>query len=127
VLAGAQRAYLFDRARRRDDASAAVGQERRPGPASGGKFRLGLGTQVRTHVVRRCGMAFDRPGPRLRDYVLAVKACFAAFRSGTLDHHGEFYDLDFITPQWSAEPIDARDPAVDVAALIRGCCGWPAR
>ena len=38
--------------------------------ATGGKFRLGLGTQVRTHVVRRYGVAFERPGPRLRDYVL---------------------------------------------------------
>jgi probable F420-dependent oxidoreductase len=85
--------------------------------ATNGKFRLGLGTQVRTHVVRRYGMAFDRPGPRLRDYVLAVKACFAAFRTGTLDHHGEFYDLDFITPQWSAGPIDAPDPKVDIAAV----------
>jgi probable F420-dependent oxidoreductase len=85
--------------------------------ATSGKFRLGLGAQVRTHVVRRYGMAFERPGPRLRDYVLAVKACFAAFRMGTLDHHGEFYDLDFITPQWSAGPIDAPDPKVDVAAV----------
>ncbi|OBG29570.1 TIGR03617 family F420-dependent LLM class oxidoreductase [Mycobacterium sp. 852002-51057_SCH5723018] len=85
--------------------------------ATSGKFRLGLGTQVRTHVVRRYGVGFERPGPRLRDYVLAVKACFAAFRTGTLDHHGEFYDLDFITPQWSAGPIDAPDPKVDVAAV----------
>jgi probable F420-dependent oxidoreductase len=85
--------------------------------ATGGKFRLGLGTQVRTHVVRRYGMAFERPGPRLRDYVLAVKACFSAFRTGTLDHHGEFYHLDFITPQWSPGPIDAPDPKVDVAAV----------
>ncbi|WP_125079161.1 TIGR03617 family F420-dependent LLM class oxidoreductase [Mycobacterium sp. P7213] len=85
--------------------------------ATGGNFRLGLGTQVRTHVVRRYGAAFDRPGPRLRDYVLAVKACFAAFRTGKLDHHGDFYELDFITPQWSAGPIDAPDPKVDVAAV----------
>ncbi|OBB57088.1 LLM class F420-dependent oxidoreductase [Mycobacterium sp. 852013-51886_SCH5428379] len=85
--------------------------------ASGGRFRLGLGTQVRTHVVRRYGAQFEHPGPRLRDYVLAVKACFSAFRTGTLDHHGEFYDLDFITPQWSAGPIDAPDPQVDVAAV----------
>jgi alkanesulfonate monooxygenase SsuD/methylene tetrahydromethanopterin reductase-like flavin-dependent oxidoreductase (luciferase family) len=85
--------------------------------ATGGRFRLGLGTQVRTHVVRRYGMEFARPGPRLRDYVLAVKACFTAFRTGTLDHHGEFYDMDFITPQWSAGPIDAPDPKVDVAAV----------
>src|ERR1700739_2701979 len=85
--------------------------------ASRGKFRLGLGTQVRTHVVRRYGVDFERPGPRLRDYLLAVKACFSAFRTGKLDHHGEFYDLNFITPQWSAGPIDAPDPKVDIAAV----------
>lgn len=85
--------------------------------ACGGRFRLGLGTQVRTHIVRRYGVPFERPGPRLRDYVLAVKACFAAFRSGTLDHHGEFYDLDFITPQWSPGRITEPDPKVDIAAV----------
>jgi probable F420-dependent oxidoreductase len=85
--------------------------------ASRGNFRLGLGTQVRTHVVRRYGVGFERPGPRLRDYLLSVKACFAAFRSGKLDHHGDFYNLDFITPQWSPGPIDAPDPKVDIAAV----------
>src|SRR4029453_9039128 len=39
--------------------------------ATGGKFRLGLGTQVRTHVVRRYGMEVEPPGPRLRNYVRA--------------------------------------------------------
>ncbi|WKG00851.1 TIGR03617 family F420-dependent LLM class oxidoreductase [Mycolicibacterium sp. HK-90] len=85
--------------------------------ATGGRFRLGIGTQVRTHVVRRYGVPFEHPGPRLRDYVLTVKACFAAFRTGTLDHHGDFYDLDFITPQWSPGPIDVPDPKVDIAAV----------
>ena len=42
--------------------------------ATEGKFRLGLGTQVRTHIVRRYGMDFDQPGPRMRDYIQAVKA-----------------------------------------------------
>ena len=64
--------------------------------ATGGSFRLGLGTQVRTHVVRRYGVEFEHPGPRLRDYVLAVKACFAGFRGEPLDHHGEFYELTFL-------------------------------
>ncbi|MBV8790211.1 MAG: TIGR03617 family F420-dependent LLM class oxidoreductase [Mycobacterium sp.] len=85
--------------------------------ATNGNFRLGLGTQVRTHVVRRYGATFERPGPRLRDYLRAVKACFSAFRSGNLDHHGDFYDLDFITPQWSPGPIDAPDPKVDIASV----------
>lgn len=85
--------------------------------ASGGRFRLGLGTQVKTHVERRYGVAFDRPGPRLRDYVLAVKACFAAFRGAPLDHRGEFFNLTFITPQWSPGPIEYPDPMVDIAAV----------
>jgi len=84
---------------------------------TGGRFRLGLGTQVRTHVVRRYGAEFDRPGPRLRDYVHAVKACFAGFRGEALDHHGDFYELTFLNRQWSPGPIDASDPKVDVAAV----------
>ncbi len=82
-----------------------------------GRFRVGLGTQVRTHVVRRYGAEFDRPGPRLRDYVTAVKACFAAFRGAPLDHHGEFYELDFLSRQWSPGPIAQDDPKVDIAAV----------
>ena len=37
--------------------------------------------------------------------------------TGTLDHYGEFYHLDFITPRWSPGPIDAPDPKVDIAAV----------
>lgn len=84
---------------------------------TGGRFRLGLGTQVKTHVVRRYGSAFEHPGPRLRDYVLAVRACFASFRGAPLDHHGDFYELTFMSPQWSAGTIEPPDPAVDVAAV----------
>ena len=85
--------------------------------ASAGNFRLGLGTQVRTHVVRRYSAAFEHPGPRLRDYVLAVKASMAAFAGAPLDHHGEFYELTFLTPQWSPGPIEFAPPPVDIAAV----------
>ena len=36
----------------------------------------GVARTCSTNVVRRYGMAFNHPGPRLRDYVLAGKACF---------------------------------------------------
>ena len=85
--------------------------------ATTGRFRLGLGTQVRTHIERRYGSAFDHPGPRLKDYVQAVKACFAGFRGEPLDHHGDFYELTFLNRQWSPGPIDCPDPKVDVAAV----------
>jgi probable F420-dependent oxidoreductase len=85
--------------------------------ATGGRFRLGLGTQVRTHVVRRYSAEFDQPGPRLADYVRAVKACFAAFRGEPLDHHGPFYELTFLNAQWSPGKISQPDPPVDIAAV----------
>lgn len=85
--------------------------------ATGGRFRLGLGTQVRTHIVRRYGVAFDSPGPRMRDYVQAVKACFAGFRGEPLDHRGSFYELTWLNRQWSPGPIEFADPRVDIAAV----------
>lgn len=85
--------------------------------ACGGKFRLGLGTQVRTHVMRRYGTHFDPPGPRMRDYILAVKACFAGFRGEPLDHRGPYYELTWLNRQWSPGPIAFDDPKVDVAAV----------
>jgi probable F420-dependent oxidoreductase len=86
--------------------------------ATGGRFRLGLGTQIRTHIERRYGVAFDRPGPRLREHVLAVRACFAAFRGdGPLEFEGEFHRLTFLSPVWSPGRIDVPDPPIDVAAV----------
>ncbi|MBV8464194.1 MAG: LLM class flavin-dependent oxidoreductase, partial [Acidimicrobiales bacterium] len=46
--------------------------------ATGGRFRLGIGTQVRAHITRRYGADFDPPGPRLREYVIALKQIFRA-------------------------------------------------
>lgn len=86
--------------------------------ASGGRFRLGLGTQVRAHIQRRYGAEFDRPGPRLREYVQAVRAIFAAFRGeAPLAHDGEFWKLSLLPPTWSPGPIEVPDPPVDVAAV----------
>lgn len=86
--------------------------------ASGGRFRLGLGTQVRAHIERRYGMPFDPPGPRLREYVQAVRACFAAFRGeAPLQFDGEFWKLSLLPPMWSPGPIGVPDPPIDVAAV----------
>jgi probable F420-dependent oxidoreductase len=85
---------------------------------SGGRFRLGLGTQVRAHVERRYGVEFDPPGPRLRDYVAAVRAAFAAFRGDErLDFHSDHYELTLLPAMWSPGPIEAADPPIDLAAV----------
>ncbi|MFP5577125.1 MAG: TIGR03617 family F420-dependent LLM class oxidoreductase [Acidimicrobiia bacterium] len=84
---------------------------------SGGKFRLGLGTQVRAHIERRYGVEFDPPGPRMREYVQAVKAVFESFRGGKLAFDGDFHELSLMPQMWSPGPIEYPDPPVDIAAV----------
>jgi len=91
--------------------------------ATGGRFVLGLGTQVKAHIERRYATAFEHPGPRIREYVLAVKASFRAFRGlEPLAFAGEFYSLSLLPEMWSPGPIDADDPPVFVAAVNPWMC-----
>jgi probable F420-dependent oxidoreductase len=86
--------------------------------ATDGRFRIGLGTQVRAHIERRYSSEFDHPGPRLREYVLAMRAIFRAFRGeDRLAFDGDFYRFDLLPRQWSPGPIQAPDPTIDVAAV----------
>ena len=85
--------------------------------ATRGRFRLGLGTQVRAHVERRYGMEFDPPGPRLRDYVLALRAIFKGFRGEPLAYRGDYLDLSLLPATWSPGAIDVADPPIDIAGV----------
>ncbi|CAM9980537.1 unnamed protein product, partial [Phaeothamnion confervicola] len=85
---------------------------------SGGRFVLGLGTQVRAHVERRFGSSFDHPGPRLREMVLAMRALWSAFRGESrLDFHGNFFRHDLLTPPFTPPTISYRDPPIYLAAV----------
>lgn len=84
---------------------------------TGGRFRLGLGSQVRAHVERRYASEFDRPAARLRDYVEAVKACWRAFnRQEKLAHDGDFYSMSLLPRDWSPKPHD-HEMKVDISAV----------
>lgn len=85
---------------------------------TGGRFRLGLGSQVRAHVERRFGAEFDPPMSRLRDYVLAVRACHAAFRGEQrLDHQGRFYQLTLLPAATAPRRHDHEHVKIDIAAV----------
>lgn len=85
--------------------------------ATAGHFRLGLGSQVRAHIERRYGVEFDPPVKRLRDYVLAVKACWSAFAGGRLDHQGDFYRLTLLPAMGVPRRHDHEDLKIDIAAV----------
>jgi probable F420-dependent oxidoreductase len=86
--------------------------------ASRGRFRLGLGTQVRAHIERRFAGAFDPPGPRLREYIEALRAIFRAFRGEErLDFKGRFWSMTLLPEQFTPGPLDVPDPPIDIAAV----------
>jgi probable F420-dependent oxidoreductase len=88
-----------------------------------GRFRLGLGSQVRAHIERRYGMPFDPPGPRLKDYVLAVKACFEAFSNGgPIDYQGKFYNLTLLPKEWTPSNHPYGSCKIDIAAVNQWMC-----
>jgi len=85
---------------------------------SDGRFMLGLGTQIKAHIKRRFGMEWGRPGPRMRDYLLAVKAAWANFQDDEpFEHQGEFYQLSYINPFFKPAPLTTDKPPIYIAAV----------
>ena len=90
---------------------------------TGGRFRLGLGSQVKAHIERRYGVEFDPPGPRMRDYLLAVQDTLAAFRGERpLAHDGPYYQLTMLPEMWKPPGHAHGALKVDVSAVGPWMC-----
>jgi len=88
---------------------------------SGGRFLLGLGTQVKPHVERRFSMPWDRPVARLRDYIGALRAIWHSFQSGeALRYDGEFYRHSLLPPVFNPGPIDTPVIPISIAGVSPG-------
>jgi probable F420-dependent oxidoreductase len=85
---------------------------------SRGRFTLGLGTQVRAHIERRYGMAWSPAGPRIRDYVHAVRAIWNCWQTGgELDFDSEHYKLSLMVPLFDPGPIEHPAIPIHLAAV----------
>jgi probable F420-dependent oxidoreductase len=85
---------------------------------AGGRFHLGLGSQVKAHIERRFSMPWSRPAARMRDYVLALRAIWQSWQDGgKLDFDGEFYHHTLMTPMFSPGPLESGPPRVLLAAV----------
>ena len=78
---------------------------------SGGRFTLGLGSQIRPHIEQRFSMPWSRPAARMRELVLAVRAIWSTWQDGTpLDFEGEFYTHTRMVPAFDPGPLDSVPP-----------------
>ncbi|HEY8525685.1 MAG TPA: TIGR03617 family F420-dependent LLM class oxidoreductase [Acidimicrobiales bacterium] len=85
---------------------------------SEGRFRLGLGSQVRAHVENRYGARWGRPVAHMREWVLATKAILRSWQDGTrLDFRGEYTTHTLMTPAFNPGPNPHGVPKILVGAL----------
>lgn len=85
---------------------------------SKGHFILGIGPQIKPHIENRFGLEFSPPAPRMREYILAVKAFFNAWQHGEkLDFRGEYYRHTLMTPMFNPGPNPYGVPPITLGAM----------
>ncbi len=90
---------------------------------SGGRFQLGVASQVRGNIVGRFSTEWSEPVARLRDYVASLRAIFHAFWTGEpLDHAGPHYRFDRLQPYFNPGPHDVPAPAIWTGGVNRQMC-----
>ncbi len=86
--------------------------------ASGGRFLLGLGTQIKAHIVRRFQMPWSSPAPRMREYIAALRAIWSSWQTGgRLAFAGDFYEFNLMTPFFSPSPMSYSEIPIYVAGV----------
>jgi probable F420-dependent oxidoreductase len=87
---------------------------------SGGRFELGLGTQVKGHNERRYGVPWvGKPGPRMREYLECLRAIFATFQNPKTPtwYEGEHYRFTMLPPVFAPQPIEHPHVPLHLAAV----------
>jgi probable F420-dependent oxidoreductase len=89
---------------------------------SGGRFMLGLGTQVRAHIERRFGLEWPAsPVGKLRELVVALRAIWNSWQTGErLNVRGEYYKLTLMTPFFNPGPIARPTVPIYIAGVNTG-------
>jgi len=87
---------------------------------SAGRFNIGLGTQVKGHNERRYSAPWPSPpGPRMREYILCLKAILNTFKNPTQPDYfsGEHYQFTLMPPFFNPGPIEHPDIPIYISAL----------
>lgn len=85
---------------------------------SDGRFQLGLGSQVRGHIVRRFNMPWGRPAARMREYIMALRSVWHSWQNREkVDFKGDFYNFNLMPPFFTPEPIEHPDIKIYIAAV----------
>jgi probable F420-dependent oxidoreductase len=85
---------------------------------SGGRFVLGLGSQIRPHIQNRYSETWSHPAPRMRELVLAVRAIWDSWEGrAPLSFRGDFYHHTLMTPAFDPGPNPYGPPPVFIGGF----------
>lgn len=85
---------------------------------SGGRFELGIGTQIKTNIEQRYSTPWTPPVPRMREYVGALRAIFNSFQYGApLNYVGECYQFTRLQPFFNPGPLTCPPPPIYMGAV----------
>ena len=85
---------------------------------SGGRFQLGLGSQVRPHIERRYSMPWSHPAARMEEFIAAIRAIWASWATGErLAFRGTFYHHTLMTDFFNPGSNPSGNPPVLLAAV----------
>ncbi len=85
---------------------------------SGGRFLLGLGSQIRPHITKRFSMPWSQPAARMEEMIAAIRAIWHSWQtSERLNFRGEFYSHTLMTPMFSPGPLDVPPPPILISAV----------
>jgi probable F420-dependent oxidoreductase len=77
---------------------------------SGGRFVLGLGSQIKPHIEKRFSMEWSHPAPRMREFILAMRAIWDTWQNGSkLEFRGEYYKHTLMTPFFTPDASELGD------------------
>jgi len=92
--------------------------------ASGGRFILGLGTQVKAHIERRFGMPWpESPVGKFREMIQAIRAFWKAWQTGErLNFRGKYFKHTLMSPFFNPGPIPHPEVSIYIAGVNKGLC-----
>ena len=88
---------------------------------SGGRFTLGLGSQVKGHNERRFGGTWSPPAPRMKEFIQMMHEVWDSWQdSKRPEFLGRHYTYTLMTPNFNPGPIDQPRPKVGLAMVGEG-------
>jgi probable F420-dependent oxidoreductase len=88
---------------------------------SGGRFQLGLGTQIKPNMEGRYSVPWTEPVTRMREYVESLRAIWQSFQHGVpLSYSGTNYSFSRLQPFFNPGPLDVTLPTIWLGGVNEG-------